>query len=64
MSQPAVSFAIKRMEESLGVRLFHRRHRGIALTDVGELVAGQRVQVVLVILIAALSVRWRQPLER
>ncbi|WP_350334997.1 LysR substrate-binding domain-containing protein [Coralliovum pocilloporae] len=36
VSQPAVSFAIKQLEASLGVTLFERRHRVIRLTDAGE----------------------------
>ncbi|MEM7171984.1 MAG: LysR substrate-binding domain-containing protein [Pseudomonadota bacterium] len=36
VSQPAVSHAVKRIEQALGVALFHRRHRVISLTDAGE----------------------------
>ena len=36
VSQPAVSQALRRLEEAIGTRLFLRRHRGIALTDAGE----------------------------
>jgi DNA-binding transcriptional LysR family regulator len=36
VSQPAVSQALRRLEDSIGTRLFLRRHRGIALTDAGE----------------------------
>jgi len=36
MSQPAVTKAIHRLEDELGVRLFERRARGIALTRFGE----------------------------
>ncbi|MXN65019.1 LysR family transcriptional regulator [Stappia sp. GBMRC 2046] len=35
MSQAAVSLAVKSLEESLGVRLFHRRHRHVELTEAG-----------------------------
>lgn len=35
VSQPAISHAVKRIEAALGVRLFHRRHRAIALTEAG-----------------------------
>lgn len=40
ISQSAISSAIREMEEELGIRIFHRSNRGIALTDEGrELVA-------------------------
>ncbi|KAF1046753.1 LysR family transcriptional regulator [Xylophilus sp.] len=35
-TQPAVSHRVKRMEEDLGVPLFRRQHRGVALTDEGQ----------------------------
>jgi len=35
VTQAAVSFAVKRLEESLGVTLFLRHHRRIELTDLG-----------------------------
>lgn len=36
VTQAAVSFAVKQLEESLGVALFLRHHKRIELTDVGE----------------------------
>lgn len=36
MTQAAVSFAIRNLERDLGVPLFTRRHRSIALTEAGE----------------------------
>ena len=36
MSQAAVSYAIRGLEGQLGVPLFHRVHRAVALTDAGE----------------------------
>lgn len=36
MTQAAVSYAIRGLEEQLGVPLFHRVHRAVALTDAGE----------------------------
>ena len=36
MTQPALSYRIKQMEELLGVQLFRRRHRGLELTAEGE----------------------------
>jgi DNA-binding transcriptional LysR family regulator len=35
MTQAAVSYAIRGLEEQLGVKLFQRRHRQVLLTDVG-----------------------------
>ena len=35
MTQAAVSYAIRSMEEQLGVPLFHRSHRAVALTEAG-----------------------------
>ena len=36
VSQPAVSFAIRQLEEAIGQALFHRGHRKITLSDEGE----------------------------
>ncbi len=36
MSQPAVSYQIRRIEEQLGVPLLRRMHRGSALSEAGE----------------------------
>ncbi|MEQ9260183.1 MAG: LysR substrate-binding domain-containing protein [Roseovarius sp.] len=36
VQQPAVSAAIKQLEQSLGVRLFARAHRSVTLTHAGE----------------------------
>ena len=38
ISQPAVSIQVQEIEKSLGVVLFHRRSRGLQLTEVGETV--------------------------
>jgi DNA-binding transcriptional LysR family regulator len=38
MTQPAVTFQIKQLEEQYNTRLFERRHGGISLTPAGELV--------------------------
>ncbi|MBS1157950.1 MAG: regulatory protein, LysR:LysR, substrate-binding protein [Proteobacteria bacterium] len=40
MTQPAVTFQIKQLEEQYSTRLFERRHGGISLTPSGELVLG------------------------
>src|ERR1051325_768017 len=36
LTQSAVSRQIKELEEQLGVALFHRRHRALALTEAGQ----------------------------
>lgn len=36
-TQPAVSHRVRKMEESLGIPLFRRLHRGVVLTDEGRL---------------------------
>ncbi len=36
MAQPPLSMAIRRMEDSIGARLFTRGRRGVALTDIGS----------------------------
>lgn len=40
MTQPAVTFQVKQLEEQFNVRLFDRAHGRIALTAAGELVMG------------------------
>lgn len=40
MTQPAVTFQIKQLEEQYNTRLFERRHGSISLTPAGELVLG------------------------
>jgi DNA-binding transcriptional LysR family regulator len=37
MTQPAVTFQVRQLEEQYGTRLFERRHGGIQLTPAGEL---------------------------
>lgn len=36
MTQAAVSLAVRKLEDQLGVPLFHREHRSVELTDAGE----------------------------
>ncbi|MDE1993669.1 MAG: LysR family transcriptional regulator [Rhizobiaceae bacterium] len=36
MTQAAVSLAVRKLEDQLGVPLFHREHRNVELTDIGE----------------------------
>jgi LysR family transcriptional regulator, cell division regulator len=37
ITQPALTMALRRMEDSLGVELFHRSKKGVRLTKAGEL---------------------------
>ena len=39
VSQPAISWSIRRLEAAIGVQLFQRQHRSVTLTDAGELLA-------------------------
>ncbi|TIT62100.1 MAG: LysR family transcriptional regulator, partial [Mesorhizobium sp.] len=36
MTQAAVSYAVRGLEEQLGAKLFQRRHRQVVLTEAGE----------------------------
>ncbi|NTG84906.1 LysR family transcriptional regulator [Agrobacterium rhizogenes] len=36
LTQPAVSYQIRRIEEQMGVTLFHRQHRGVELSSEGR----------------------------
>src|SRR6185312_17207300 len=36
LTQPAVSYQIRRLEEQMGTGLLHRRHRGVELTPEGK----------------------------
>jgi LysR family glycine cleavage system transcriptional activator len=45
LSQSAVSRQIQELEEQLGVRLFQRRHRALALTDAGQVLYPAAAQV-------------------
>jgi DNA-binding transcriptional LysR family regulator len=40
LTQPSVSYAIKQMEETLGLRLFHRLSKGVELTEEGRALLG------------------------
>ena len=40
ISQPAVSIQVQDLEKTLGVPLFHRRSKGLQLTEIGETVYG------------------------
>ena len=45
VSQPALSLAIKKIENELDVLIFERNRMGIALTPVGELIVNQAEKV-------------------
>ncbi|REK76980.1 LysR family transcriptional regulator [Paenibacillus paeoniae] len=36
ITQPSVSYAIKQMEQALGLKLFHRQSKGVSLTEEGK----------------------------
>jgi len=46
MSQPAVSFQIRALEEELGVKLFWRNEKNVALTEAGRLLYPEARQMV------------------
>jgi len=45
ITQPAVSIQIQELEKSLGATLFHRRSRGLRVTEVGETVLAYARQI-------------------
>jgi DNA-binding transcriptional LysR family regulator len=40
LTQPAVTLQVKTLEEELGIKLFHRSSKGVALTEAGSLLLG------------------------
>jgi DNA-binding transcriptional LysR family regulator len=44
VSQPAVSQSVRRLEDAIGIKLFHRRHRIITLTHAGEMLKNDVTQ--------------------
>ena len=46
ITQPALSYQIKRLEEELGVSLFHRRPRGISPTEAGRVLLQNAQEVI------------------
>ena len=38
VSQPTLSMQVKKLEESLGVKIFERNNKRVLITDVGELI--------------------------
>ena len=45
ITQPAVSIQVQELERSLGVTLFHRRPRGLRITEVGEMIYAYSQQI-------------------
>lgn len=45
ITQPAVSIQVQELEKSLGVTLFHRRSKGLRVTEVGETVYAYAQQI-------------------
>ena len=45
ISQPAVSIQVRELEKSLGATLFHRRAKGLRITEVGETVYAYSKQI-------------------
>ncbi|MCF8149000.1 MAG: LysR family transcriptional regulator, partial [Sulfuritalea sp.] len=41
VSQPAISHAVRMLEDELGVALFDRRHKGVELTEAGRYLLDQ-----------------------
>ena len=46
MTQPAVTFQIRQLEEYFNTRLFDRNHNGISLTKAGEIVKSYADQII------------------
>jgi LysR family hydrogen peroxide-inducible transcriptional activator len=46
VSQPALSLAVKKLEDELGVLLFERSRNDVTMTAVGELVVEQATRVI------------------
>ncbi len=61
VSQPAVSLAIRQLEEALGFSLFHRQHRRIRLTESGERLFAEVTSSLASILQTVRDLKRRQP---
>ena len=61
VSQPAVSLAIRQLEEALGFSLFHRQHRRIRLTEAGERLYAEVSSSLSAILKTVKDLKRRQP---
>ena len=47
ISQPALSFDIRKFEDALGVQLFSRTNKTVALTNAGEVLLGEARRLLL-----------------
>ncbi|MBV1787373.1 LysR family transcriptional regulator [Marinobacterium sp. D7] len=63
VAQPAVSMAIRKLEESLALNLFHRRERGIELTDEGHILLEHARRIIRATEDAELEMRELQGLD-
>lgn len=63
VQQPAVSAAIRQLEEALGVRLFRREHKRVELTEAGRKLASDVTIGLEKILASAQSLQNRQRLD-
>jgi DNA-binding transcriptional LysR family regulator len=45
ITQPAVSIQVQELEKFLGITLFHRRHRGLRITEAGDAVLAYSQQI-------------------
>ncbi|GAB2199340.1 LysR family transcriptional regulator [Sessilibacter sp. MAH4] len=64
IAQPAVSMAIKRLEQDLGLMLFHRRDRQITLTDEGSRLYEQAQKILQTMADAELEMAELRGLEK
>src|SRR5574341_824765 len=58
MTQPAVTFQVKQLEEHFNTRLFERSHGKIALTPAGEMVRDYAERILA--LSAEMETRWSE----
>jgi LysR family cyn operon transcriptional activator len=49
MTQPAISYHVKQLEQELGLPLFYRRPRGISLTEAGRVLLQHSRQLILMV---------------
>ncbi|WP_345423652.1 LysR family transcriptional regulator [Halioxenophilus aromaticivorans] len=64
IAQPAVSMAVKKLEQSLELTLFHRVERQISLTDEGQRLYRQAERILQAVADAELEMRELRGLER
>lgn len=64
IAQPAISMAIKKLEQELGVDLFHRQDRKISLTDEGKVLQEHAQRVMQTVSEAQLAIEELRGLEK